>query len=65
MRSYPEAISLARDLIEPEEELYEHFNTEYARGVCEILADVYPVPGEGHAERKQQIARDVGLLLPI
>lgn len=63
LRNYDEAVRVARALIEPPL-VPDEGNAEYARGIVEFMADLYPrAEGTGvwMAERKQAIAIDIGL----
>lgn len=57
--TYEDAIRTARDLFE----LGDPFESyaEYARGVCNILAELYPVVERPVGERMTDIARAIGL----
>ena len=59
LRNYPEALKTARALIEPPL-LPDTGNAEYARGIVEFMADLYPLPGLME-ERKRIVAADLGL----
>lgn len=64
--SYERAVQVVADLIGPECLIEYQGNPEYVRGVCEVLADLYPgdEPVE-HQVRKQQIADDLGVKFQI
>ena len=36
-------------------------NAEYTRGICELIADVDGTPDVYHADRTEQIAKELGL----
>lgn len=57
--TYDEAINAARELIDALPGDTEH--SEYARGVCEILGDIFNVDGYGLIEQKFTVAHDIGL----
>lgn len=54
--TYHQAITTARGLIEDGAE-----NTEYVRGIAELIADLWGIPGVFLAERKFQVADDLGV----
>lgn len=63
-KTYATALACARSLLaeqirDPEGEA----NPEYTRGVVEILADCFSLPGVWMDDRKQQVARDIGVQL--
>lgn len=55
--TYAEMIRAARGLIENDGT----DNPEYARGIVELIADAFGVPGVYLADRKQCVAADLGV----
>jgi len=61
LRNYDEALKIARALIEPPL-VPDAGNAEYARGIVEFMADLYPeVHGDYMEERKRIVAADLGI----
>ena len=60
MKTFNEAIKIACDLIEPKELTWTPATREYVRGICELIADLYP-HDQFTPERAQTIARLIGI----
>jgi len=56
---YMSMVLQAAQLIEPDDTI--HDNPEYIRGMCELIASVFPKRGLYTAERAKEVAKDMGI----